>query len=180
MAGGSMLTFGGGLSDYKKCSVSEVFKSWSLVSWRLLVALAGQKLRPFTIVMEIYFTQPLMIHSCHRATDSELSPMRDAGIQEGREVGVESGRRYIEGKHGVALWSSPSHTLCISIQIFLHLLQTHPGEQPNTTFPFSYVGVVSWGSHRLPHYFFSYLLRISLTGPKYVVLCSCYSELLER
>lgn len=95
----------------------------SLISGRIITHHScRQKFRFFSIVRETPISLSLSWSiDGTRDTDLELCPMRDEGIQEGREVGVESGYRHIGFKHGVALWSSPNHTPCSSIQIFLYL-----------------------------------------------------------
>lgn len=122
LAGTSMLTIVGRDSDYKRCLMSQVFKSLITSFLEITHYSYRQKLIFFGIVREthILLSFPWSIDGT-LATDSELCSLKDEGIQEGREVG---------GKHGVAVWLSPSHTLCISIQVFPHFPFARPIPDP--------------------------------------------------
>lgn len=50
-----MSTLVGRDSDYKRCSMSELFKSWSLSSWRLLIALAGRNSDSLALLEKFLF-----------------------------------------------------------------------------------------------------------------------------
>lgn len=146
----------------RKCSVSEVFKSWSPAPWRLLITPEGRNLDSLALLRKLLFHLGLSWSTQATdgtwATDSELCSLRDEGIQEGSELGVESGHRHgradVRPRYGhipaihYAFTSTSSHTL------------PGPSGQPNLQFPINHIGVVLWGSQSLPHYFWD-LLRIS-------------------
>lgn len=92
----------------KKCSVSEGFKSWSLVPWRLLITLASRNSDSLTYIEKFLFH--LASHDPLMSLDRwfRTLPLEGEGIQEGRE-GAETGRRHVGDKKGITVAVSQPH-----------------------------------------------------------------------